>query len=117
MKTPEETNEKQQSDHEKYLEKHRDFKIPDKDLSREGWLDIVKPAYLRRGHTDYLLHQEADTTLRRSRAKMQNYWLSRRSFGMPDNYERIQWGHDGGGATEASTDSDNTNATRQCRQW
>src|SRR6266567_8606534 len=104
----EETSEKQQSGHEKYLAKYRDFKIPDKDLSREGWLDIVKPAYLRRGHTDYLLHQEADTTLRRSRAKMQNYWLSRRSFGMPDNYERIQWSHDRGGTeTTTSTDSNN----------
>src|SRR5207247_11283956 len=109
MTMQDDKNANQQSDHEKYLEKYRDFKIPDKDLSREGWLDIVKPAYMRRGHTDYLLHQEANTTLRRSRAKTQNYWLSRRSYGMPENYERIRWNHDRGNETTAnSTDHNET---------
>src|SRR5260221_3297836 len=107
----EDQNASQQQAHEKEL--NRPFKIPDKDLSREGWLDIVKPAYLRRGHTDYLLHQEADTTLRKSRAATQNHWLTKRSFGMPDNYERIKWSHGGGTEATTGTNSSNTNGTGQ----
>ena len=107
----EETSAKQQQAHEKEL--NRPFKIPDKDLSREGWLDIVKPAYLRRGHTDYLLHQEADTTLRRSRAATQNHWLTKRSFGIPDNYERIQWSHDRGTEATTGTTRNDTNESGQ----
>src|SRR6266700_1745556 len=111
MKMQDENSASEQQAHEREL--NRPFKIPDKDLSREGWLDIVKPAYLRRGHTDYLLHQEADTTLRRSRAKTQNHWLTRRSYGMPDNYERIQWRHDRGRAAETGTDSTSSDEAKQ----
>ncbi len=109
MKMPEETSASEQQAHEREL--NRPFKIPDKDLSREGWLDIVKPAYLRRGHTDYLLHQEADTTLRKSRAATQNYWLSRRSFGMPDGYERIF--RNGRRAAETGTNSASSDEAKQ----
>jgi hypothetical protein len=66
--------------------------IPDKDLSREGWLDIVKPVDMA-GRLDHIPAIKPTTKKQFDTAAKQNYWLSRRSYGMPTNYDRIKWEH------------------------
>lgn len=66
------------------------FKIPDKDLSREGWLDIVKPVDMA-GRLDKIPARKPVTKKDYDIARNQSYWLSRRSIGMPDGYSRIDW--------------------------
>jgi hypothetical protein len=57
---------------------------------KEFYLQTVTPL-ARRGGLDKLHTVRATTNQQRSVAKNQNYWLTRRSFGMPDGYERIKW--------------------------
>lgn len=69
--------------------------FPDKDLSREGWLDIVKPVELA-GRLDHIPARKPVTKKDRETARLQNHWLSRRSIGSAseayrENYERIKW--------------------------
>lgn len=66
--------------------------LPDKDLSREGWLDIVKPVDMA-GRLDHIPARKPVTKKDYDIAAKQNYWLSRRSHGMPVGYERIKWKH------------------------
>jgi hypothetical protein len=67
------------------------MKMPDKDLSREGWLDIVKPVEMA-GRLDKIPARKPVTKKDHDIARKQNYWLSRRSFGMPGSYDCINWG-------------------------
>ncbi len=69
--------------------------FPDKDLSREGWLDIVKPVELA-GRLDHIPARKPVTKKDRETARLQNHWLSRRTPGSTseryrENYERIKW--------------------------
>lgn len=64
--------------------------LPDKNLSREGWLDIVKPVAMA-GRLDHIPARKPVTKKDRDIAKNQNYWLTRRSMAMPDGYEKIDW--------------------------
>lgn len=66
------------------------LKIPDKDLSREGWLDIVKPVY-EAGRLDHIPARKPVTLHDHKVAQSQNYWLTRKSIGFPDTdwHERI----------------------------
>lgn len=57
---------------------------------KEFYLETVTPL-ARRGGLDKLHTVRAVTSQQRSVAKNQNYWLTRRSFGMPDGYNRIKW--------------------------
>lgn len=66
--------------------------LPDKDLSREGWLDIVKPVAMV-GRLDHIPAIKPKTKKQYDIAAKQNYWLSRRSYGMPHNYDNIKWRH------------------------
>lgn len=72
--------------------------FPDKDLSREGWLDIVKPVELA-GRLDHIPARKPITKKDKETARIQNYWLTRRSIGSMseayrEGYERIKWNHD-----------------------
>lgn len=64
--------------------------FPDKNLSREGWLDIVKPVELA-GRLDKIPAQKPVSKLDKRRAENQRYWLSKRSYDMPSGYEFIDW--------------------------
>lgn len=66
--------------------------IPDKNATREFWLDVVKPVEMA-GRLDHIPARPAETLAEKSAAKTQNHWLSRKSFGFPDSdwYERIAW--------------------------
>jgi hypothetical protein len=57
---------------------------------KEFYLQTVTPL-ARRNALDKLPTITARTSHQRSVAKNQNYWLTRRSFGMPEGYERIKW--------------------------
>jgi hypothetical protein len=69
--------------------------FPDKDLAREGWLSIVKPVELA-GRLDHIPARKPVTAKDRETARLQNYWLTRRSIGGSSdvyrtNFERIKW--------------------------
>jgi hypothetical protein len=57
---------------------------------KEFYLETVTPLARRNG-LDKLPTVRAKNSQQRSVAKNQTYWLSRRSFGMPEGYERIKW--------------------------
>lgn len=63
--------------------------LPDKNLSREGWLDIVKPVAMA-GRLDKIPARKPVTKKDYDTAKKQAYWLGRRSFSMPDT-SHINW--------------------------
>ncbi len=65
-------------------------KIPDPILCRDEWLRIVQPVE-RAGRLDHIPAKKPVSKKEYDMAKKQNYWLSRRTFAMPDNYERIKW--------------------------
>jgi hypothetical protein len=65
-------------------------KPADQNLAREGWLDIVKPVDMA-GRLDHIPAQKPVTKKQYDTAKKQSYWLSRRSYGMPDGYSQIDW--------------------------
>ena len=60
---------------------------------KDFWLEVVRPA-ADRGKLDKLPTIKARTTRERDVARTQNYHLTRKSFGMPEAYERIKWNHD-----------------------
>jgi hypothetical protein len=69
--------------------------FPDKDLAREGWLDIVKPVDMV-GRLDHIPARKPRTKKDKETARLQNYWLTRRSIGGSSeqyrtNYDRIKW--------------------------
>jgi hypothetical protein len=83
-----------------------DSPFPDKDLSREGWLDIVKPVDML-GRLDHIPARKPRSKKEKEMARVQNYWLSRRSIGGSNDayrtgYDRIKWNHD----TEPNAASD-----------
>ncbi len=59
-------------------------------LMREAWLHIVKPVALA-GRLDKMEAQKPVTKKQQHTAQVQNYYLTRKSYAMPDGYERIQW--------------------------
>lgn len=65
-------------------------KTPDPILCRDEWLRIVQPAE-RMGRLDHIPAKKPVSKKEHDMAKKQNYWLSRRTFAMPDGYDRIQW--------------------------
>ena len=64
--------------------------FPDKNLAREGWLDIVKPVEMS-GRLDHIPAKKPTTKKEKETARLQNYWLSRRSYVMPEGYDAIDW--------------------------
>jgi hypothetical protein len=69
--------------------------FPDKNLAREGWLDIVKPVELA-GRLDHIPARKPVTAKDRETARLQNHWLTRRSIGGASEqyrrgYDRIKW--------------------------
>jgi hypothetical protein len=59
---------------------------------KDFWLDVVRPV-ADSGRLDTIKPAFKGTSIRgRSIARAQNYWITRKSFGMPDGYDRIQWG-------------------------
>lgn len=60
------------------------------DLMREAWLDIVKPVAMA-GRLDHIPAKVPGNLREKSQGRKQAHYLSRRSFGMPEGYERIQW--------------------------
>jgi hypothetical protein len=68
---------------------------------KDFWLDVVRPV-ADSGRLDSIKPAFKGTSIRgRSIARAQNYWLTRRSYGMPDGYDRILWNShepDGGDA-------------------
>ncbi|MDE2591105.1 MAG: hypothetical protein KGL95_15715, partial [Patescibacteria group bacterium] len=69
--------------------------FPDKDLAREGWLNIVKPVE-KVGRLDHIPARKPVTKKDYETARIQNYWLTKNSFGSTseryrENYERIKW--------------------------
>ena len=69
--------------------------FPDKDLAREGWLDIVKPVDMV-GRLDHIPARKPITKKEHETARLQNYWITRRSYGSTNEqyrtgYERIKW--------------------------
>ena len=62
---------------------------------RDFWLETVRPA-ADRGRLEKLPTVKGTSTRGRDIARTQNYHLTRKSFGMPPGYERIQWHHDRG---------------------
>lgn len=80
--------------------------FPDKDLSREGWLDIVKPVE-RAGRLDHIPARKPVTKKDYETARLQNYYLTKNSFGSTseryrENYDRIKWKTRGTTTTEQS---------------
>lgn len=68
-------------------------KIADSYLSREAWLDIVKPVEMA-GRLDHVAAKPPRNKREKKTAMLQNHYLSKRSVGMfsdPNAYERIQW--------------------------
>ena len=64
--------------------------LPDKNLAREGWLDIVKPVELA-GKLDHIPARKPVTKKDYDIAKKQAYWLSKRNYSMPEGYDTIKW--------------------------
>ena len=65
-------------------------KLPDPVAMREAWLQIVQPVE-RAGRLDHIKAQKATTPKMVDTAIKQNYWLTRKTYGMPQGYERIKW--------------------------
>lgn len=59
-------------------------------LLKEAWLDIVKPVAMA-GRLDHIPAKVPENLREKSQGRTQAYYLSRRSYGMPDGYERIKW--------------------------
>ena len=59
---------------------------------REFYLETVTPL-ARRDALDKLPTIKAQNSQQRSVAKTQNFWLHRRTYGMPEGYDRIKWKH------------------------
>jgi hypothetical protein len=67
---------------------------------REAWLSFVKPA-MERGKLEKLPTYRARTPREREQARIQSYYLSRKTFGgFGEHYDRIQWRKEGGSACE-----------------
>jgi hypothetical protein len=69
-------------------------KLPDPYLMREFWLETVQPVE-RRGKLDSIKPLPVKTKKQKQTAIEQNYYLTKRSFGMPVGYERIDWSKKG----------------------
>ncbi len=65
---------------------------------REFWLQTVRPA-ADRGRLETVPTVKGTSKRGRDVARTQNYHLTRRTFGMPDGYDRIKWNHDLKGKT------------------
>lgn len=63
---------------------------PDPILCRDEWLRIVQPVE-RVGRLDHIPAKKPVSKKEQDMAKKQNYWLSRRTFAMPDGYNNIKW--------------------------
>ncbi len=59
-------------------------------LMREAWLSIVAPVE-RAGRLDHVKATKPVTKKDKHTAQVQNYHLTRKSYGMPQGYENIQW--------------------------
>lgn len=59
-------------------------------LSKEAWVQTVTPLARRNG-LDKLPTRKAVTAKDKDIAKKQSIAVSKRSFGMPDGYDKIQW--------------------------
>ena len=58
---------------------------------RDFWLQTVRPV-ADAGRLDKIRPAFKGVSPRgRDIARNQNHWLTRKSFGMPDGYERIKW--------------------------
>jgi hypothetical protein len=62
----------------------------DPQLMKEAWLDIVAPVE-RAGRLDHIPARKPMNKKEVDTARKQNYAVTRRTFGMPDNYNRIDW--------------------------
>lgn len=60
---------------------------------RDFWLEVVRPA-ADRGKLEKVPTVKGVSKRGRDIARTQNYHLTRKSIGMPEGYERIQWNHD-----------------------
>lgn len=64
----------------------------DPEAVKDFWLQCARGADSR-GHLEMLPTRKASTPREAEQARRQNYALTRRVFGMPDGYDRIQWGN------------------------
>jgi hypothetical protein len=62
----------------------------DPDAVRDFWLSCAKPAN-EHGALEKLPTVKGVSPRGRDIARKQNHWLTRKVFGMPDGYERINW--------------------------
>ncbi len=60
------------------------------DAVKDLWLDCMKAADSH-GNLEKQPTRRARTPREREQARVQNYHLTRKSFGMPEGYERIDW--------------------------
>jgi hypothetical protein len=66
-------------------------KMADPHKAREYWTEVVRSAS-DRGRLEKVPTRLAKTKRERATAQSQNYWLSKKSFGVfGDNYDRIDW--------------------------
>jgi hypothetical protein len=74
----------------KHGRQNRTAKKADPYLMREAWLSIVAPVE-RAGRLDHIKATPIVTKKDKHTAQVQNYHLTRKSFGMPQGYENIRW--------------------------
>lgn len=69
-------------------------RLPDPYLSREAWLQIVKPVEMA-GRLDHIPATKPNNKREQKTADLQNFYLTRKSIGgFSDNYDKIRWNHD-----------------------
>lgn len=68
-----------------------DGQIADPVAARDAWLSFVKPA-AERGKLEKIPTRKARTPREREQAKVQNHYLTQKTFGsFGDNYDLIDW--------------------------
>ena len=81
-----------------YSEPEESASISNPDAVKDLWLSCMKPAQ-EHGTLEKQPTVKGTSKMGRDKARTQNYWLTRKSYGMPENYDCIKWNHDLKGKT------------------